>query len=239
MKKIILCLLFLSSSAVQGKPIKILFLGDQGHHQPVRRFRLIEDVLRRRQIQCDYTEQVSALNAKTLNRYDGLLIYANIARISPEQEKALLDYVASGKGFIPIHCASYCFLNSPKYVALVGAQFRSHGTGVFRVTPSNQKHPLIKGFDGFESWDETYTHHKHNEKDRIVLSYREEKGRKEPWTWVRTHGKGRVFYTAWGHDARTWSNPGFQNLLERGIRWAVGDDPSSVPAFGDKPEMTK
>ena len=35
---------------------------------------------------------------------------------------------------------------------------------------------------------------------------------KEPWTWVRTQGKGRVFYTAWGHDQRTWSHPGFHNL---------------------------
>ena len=28
-------------------------------------------------------------------------------------------------------------------------------------------------------------------------------------------GKGRVFYTAWGHDQRTWGHPGFQNLVER------------------------
>src|SRR5205807_4442955 len=88
-----------------------------------------------------------------------------------------------------------------------------------------------KGFAGFESWDETYIHTKHNEKDRTVLEYREEDGAKEPWTWVRTQGKGRVFYTAWGHDQRTWGNPGFQNLVERGIRWAVGRDQSIVPAF--------
>ncbi|MFO0803873.1 MAG: hypothetical protein U0791_12235 [Gemmataceae bacterium] len=35
---------------------------------------------------------------------------------------------------------------------------------------------------------------------------------------VRTQGKGRVFYTAWGHDHRTWEHDGFQNLIERGIR---------------------
>ena len=80
----------------------------------------------------------------------------------------------------------------------------------------------MQGFGGFESWDETYVHTKHNEKDRTVLEYRDEGDGKEPWTWVRTHGKGRVFYTAWGHDQRTWGNPGFQNLVERGIRWAVG-----------------
>ena len=73
----------------------------------------------------------------------------------------------------------------------------------------------MKGFDGFESFDETYVHTKHNDKDRTVLEYRVDKKTKEPWTWVRTHGKGRVFYTAWGHDERTWGNPGFQDLVER------------------------
>src|SRR5205814_1424757 len=81
-------------------------------------------------------------------------------------------------------------------------------------------------FPGFESWDETYVHAKHNEKDRTVLEYRTEGKDKEPWSWVRTQGKGRVFYTAWGHDERTWRHPEFQNLVERGIRWATGNDPS-------------
>ncbi len=89
----------------------------------------------------------------------------------------------------------------------------------------------MKGFGGFESWDETYVHHLHNEKNRTVLEYRVDAEGREPWTWVRTHGKGRVFYTAWGHDERTWGNPGFQNLVERGIRWAAGKDPGQVPDF--------
>src|SRR5579872_4015122 len=41
----------------------------------------------------------------------------------------------------------------------------------------------------------------------------------------------RVFYTAWGHDQRTFGNPGFHNLVERGIRWACGQDPAVVPEF--------
>ena len=91
----------------------------------------------------------------------------------------------------------------------------------------------MKGFRAFESWDETYVHTKHNEKDRTVLEYRAEGDGKEPWTWVRTQGKGRVFYTAWGHDQRTWGNPGFQELVERGIRWAVGQDPTTGDPAGD------
>src|SRR5262249_38732226 len=63
------------------------------------------------------------------------------------------------------------------------------------------------------------------------------------WTWVRTQGKGRVFYTAWGHDDRTWGTPGFQELVERGIRWATGRPVNLTPlAAADLPftvpEMT-
>ena len=225
-----------SSVAQDGaKPLKILFLGDRGHHRPAQRFAQLQPVLARRGIELTYTEKMSTLSKDGLAPYAGLAIYANIGKITPEQEKALLEFVEGGKGLIPIHCASYCFLNSPKYIALVGAQFRRHGGGTFRTTIVRSDHPIMQGFHGFESWDETYVHAKHNEKDRIVLSHRDEKGRPEPWTWVRTQGKGRVFYTAWGHDKRTWGQPGFQNLIERGIRWAIGGDPSVVPAFGRAP----
>jgi putative membrane-bound dehydrogenase-like protein len=226
-----------------GKPIRVLFLGDNGHHRPAERFRQLQPVLAGRGIDLTYTDKIEALNAKTLGSYDGLIVYANTTKITPEQEQALLDFVERGKGFIPIHCASYCFLNSPKYVSLVGAQFKSHGTGTFRTTIAEPDHPVVKGFKGFESWDETYVHTKHNEQGRTVLEYRVEGKIKEPWTWVRTQGKGRVFYTAWGHDQRTWSNEGFQNLIERGIRWATGNDPGAATPYHVElpftvPEMT-
>jgi uncharacterized protein len=48
----------------------------------------------------------------------------------------------------------------------------------------------------------------------------DENGR-EPWTWVRTHGKGRVFYTAYGHDERVWGHPTFHRLMRNAIRWTV------------------
>lgn len=223
--------------AADPKPLKVLFLGDNGHHKPAERYRQLAPALAARKIEIVYTDKPDALSEKTLAGYDGLIVYANIDSITPAQETALLDYVASGKGFIPLHCASYCFRNSKAYVDLVGAQFSRHGTGTFRVTPAVKDHPITRGFDGFESWDETYVHTQHNEKDRTVLEYREGRKEKEPWTWVRTQGKGRVFYTAWGHDERTFGHPGFVNLVERGIRWACGDDPSVVPAYSDGPPM--
>ncbi len=224
--------------SADAPPLKLLFLGDTAGHQPAARFAQLQPVFAKRGIQLAYTDKLDDLNAENLNKYDGLMVYANHTKISREQEKALLDYVASGKGFIPVHCASYCFLNSPAYIDLVGAQFRSHTTGTFRTTAVQPDHPILKGYRSFTSFDETYVHHKHNDKDRTVLEVREEPGVKEPWTWVRTQGQGRVFYTAWGHDQRTWSNPGFHNLLERGVRWACGQDPALAGPFFTRPDMT-
>jgi uncharacterized protein len=235
------CSLLLSTPSFAAPPeIKVLFLGDRpAGHRPNDRLKQMEPAFAHRGITFTYTTDVADFNDKNLAGYDAVMIYSNITQITPEQEKALLDFVEGGKGFCPIHCASYCFLRSPKYIDLVGAQFRSHGTGTFRVTPAEKAadHPILKGYQGFESWDETYVHTKHNEKDRTVLEYRVEGGVKEPWTWVRTQGKGRVFYTAWGHDQRTWSNPGFLELVERGLRWSVGQDPTKVEKYAASPAV--
>ena len=124
---------------------------------------------------------------------------------------------------------------------MVGAQFQRHGGQEFITKIAEPDHPIMKNFDGFRSWDETYIHHRHNTDGRLILEYREqgeqaEGTKQEPWTWVRQEGKGRVFYTAWGHDERTWSQPGFQTLVERGIRWACGEDLKDMPAFSN-PEL--
>lgn len=225
-------------------PLKLLFLGDNGHHRPMERFVQLEPVLAARAIAMKYVDDPAvALTTETLAEFDGLVLYANIDEITPAQEAALLDYVAGGKGFIPLHCASYCFRNSPKFIELVGAQFQKHGGEVFGVEAVAPEHPILKGYSSFRSWDETYVHTRHNEKDRVVLEVRKQgmqaDGKtEEPWTWVRTHGNGRVFYTAWGHDQRTFSNPGFHNLVERGIRWACGQDPGVVPAYADTKSFT-
>jgi type 1 glutamine amidotransferase len=207
--------------ATQKKPIEILFLGHTStHHNSGAYAPMLTTALAPEGINITYTTDLADLNPTTLGKYDGLMVYANHKSITPEQETALLDYVASGKGFLPIHSASYCFLNSEKYIALVGAQFQRHGTGEFSTEIVKADHPVVAGMKPFVVWDETYVHTKINP-DKTVLMERVDNEGREPWTWVRTHGKGRVFYTAYGHDQRVWSNPNFHLLMKNAIRWAT------------------
>src|SRR5438270_1888569 len=94
-----LLLVALAAPAADPPKLKVLFLGDNAGHQPATRFKIIQPVFAARGIDLTYTDKLADLNSKMLAGYDGLLIYANHTKITPEQEKALLDYVASGKGF--------------------------------------------------------------------------------------------------------------------------------------------
>jgi uncharacterized protein len=215
---------------VEARRIEILFLGDKGHHRPADMLPFLMKTLSVKGINFTYTENLNDLNSENLKKYDALMIFANHDQISTEQEKAMMEYVQGGKGLIPIHCASFCFRNSDWYVKAVGGQFKSHGRDTFQTEIIVADHPITKGLKAFRSFDETYVHDKVNP-DKLVLMERVDATRREPYTWVRNEGKGRVFYTAWGHDENTWSNPGFQELIERGVYWAVGDQ---VKAAVDK-----
>ncbi|WP_276371070.1 PVC-type heme-binding CxxCH protein [Chryseolinea sp. H1M3-3] len=215
-----------SKSKIRSGPrsLEILFLGHNSeHHNAAAYMPMLASNLSKEGIHFTYTDNPDDLNADNLNKYDGLMIYANHEKITPEQEKALLGFVEKGRGFIPVHCASFCFQNSPEYISLVGGQFLKHKTDTFVAKIIKKDHPIVKSLNEFSTWDETYVHDK-IAKDITVLMERVEEDHHEPWTWIKEHGKGRVFYTAYGHDERTWNNPGFHQLIKEGILWAVGDD---------------
>jgi uncharacterized protein len=203
--------------------LEILFLGhDSEHHNSASFMPMLASQLSLEGINFTYTSNPNDLNASNLVNYDALMIYANHDSITSTQEQALLEFVESGKGFIPVHSASWCFRNSTNYIDLVGGQFLKHKTDTFTTDIVKKDHVITQSLQPFSTWDETYEHDKLS-KDITVLMERVEGDKREPWTWVKEYGKGRVFYTAYGHDERTWNNPGFHQLMKEGILWAVGD----------------
>lgn len=214
------------ASPTEGRPLRVLFLGHTStHHPSMALMPILAAPLARKGIQLTHVATPEeALRPEVLARYDALMIYANHKDLTPDQEQALVQFVEGGKGLVALHCASAMFTSSPRYIPLVGGEFQSHGTGEFSAEIVAPDHPVMQGLAPFRTWDETYVHTRHNPVDRTVLMERVDAKGREPYTWVRTQGKGRVFYTAFGHDERTWRNPGFQQLVEQGTRWAVADE---------------
>lgn len=204
--------------------LEILFLGhsSNNHHNSEKLASILSKEYFKSGINISFTMDPAALNEANLAHYDGLVVYANHDTISQSQADALLNFVKSGKGFIPLHCASWSFRNNAEVVALIGGQFKSHKYNSFPAVIVKSDHDVAKGIAPFVTEDETYVHSK-LASDIQVITERVEGDHHEPYTWVKNYGQGRVFYTAYGHDDKTFNNQGFLNLVRNGILWAVGD----------------
>lgn len=217
---------------------EVLFLGNESrHHNSGKYAPWLAIELFKGGVNLTYTTDPNDLNEENLARYDGLIIYANHDSITLSQEAALKSFVESGKGLVPLHSASGCFMNSEWYIKVIGGQFASHGNGTFTGRILKPSHPAMKGITEFTTTDETYVHQKLNP-DIEVLMEREGNGKNEPYTWVRNEGKGRVFYTAYGHDDATWKNHNFLKMVRNGVLWAVGDEVQSKIANLKIPDVS-
>ena len=211
-----------------ARPLRVLFLGhdhEQPHSSPAM-YQLLAPVLARRGIQLTHVPTpAEALTPEKLAHYDALMIYGDHAELTPDQEKALLAFVEGGKGVVAVHSASAMFPKSAPYVSMIGGAGQGQSTGDVTAEIVAPSHPIMQGLKPFATADEIYAHGRPNTTNRTVLMERVDGQAREPYTWVRTQGKGRVFYTAYGHDQRTWSNPGFQKLIEQATAWTV-DEPA-------------
>ncbi|MEZ6071764.1 MAG: ThuA domain-containing protein [Pirellulales bacterium] len=211
--------------------LDVLVLGGSGgSHRTRENVELVVAPLRAAGIAVEYTEDLAALTPDHLARRDALVIYKDNEDLSGDQEAALLGYVEAGGGLVAVHCASHCFRGSDAYTRLVGGRFLRHGGEAFRALIVDAQHPALRGVHSFESWDETYVHDQLGDDIRVLMT-RLESGGYEPYAWVRRQGQGRVYYTALGHDHRTWRNPAFHTLLTAAVRWAAGRVPDDPPAI--------
>ena len=134
------------------------------------------------------------------------MIYGDRVALTPAQEKALDASSSSGHGLVALITASGSRARR-REIAAAGRLLSSPPRSSSRPTPScrdSSRSPRGKSL----------CRAGRRPADRTVIMERVDAQGRQPWTWVRTQGKGRIFYTAYGHDERTWSNPGFQSSIE-------------------------
>jgi putative membrane-bound dehydrogenase-like protein len=214
--------------ATAGERLEILFLGDDRGLQPIERYRELKQALGQQGFNLTFIENLNEITRERLDLYDALIVYA-----SHEAEKlpeAIVPWVRDGGAVVALSNASANFQPSPEWFQLLGGRLDKHGEAEFSPQVVETDHPITKDLPEFEARDRALTH-RDLSADRQVLQVREpvipgETG-PQPWTWIRTEGKGRVFYTASGHDFQVWNESAYRELLRRGILWSVGDERAS------------
>lgn len=157
--------------------------------------------------------------------------------LNEEQQQAFRQYLENGGGFVGIHAAGGDPWYSWKWYVngLLGAQFIGHTINpqfqdaeVQVLAPADPivSHLPPRWHISQEEWygfdtnvrDKGYT---------VLLSVDEntydpnDSGMEgeHPSTWKREIGKGRMFYTAIGHQKAIYDTPEYQLMIENALRW--------------------
>jgi len=204
----------------------------------------------KRNYQADFSVDYNALKPENLKKYD-VLVLNNTTMLNKSKkqtflEQSLVDFVTNGGGLCLIHAALDNFYNDPKCAEMGGGQFDGHpwtANGNWRFKVEDRNSPINASFKtdangSFTSSDEIYQQ-KSPYYDRSKLHILVSLDMSDPTTnnrngkkrgdndyavsWVRSFGKGRVFYTSFSHDGRTWRDPQRREHIFAGLAYCLGD----------------
>ena len=152
---------------------------------------------------------------------------------APTIRQALLDTVREGGGFIGVHSAADTWYGVREYHELLGATFDGHPwTQRVRLIVEDLGHPATRHLGpGFEITDEIYQFRDWQRRDVHVLlrldprSVDVGRGKRADGdyalAWTKSFGRGRVVYTALGHEPAVWADERFKAHLLGAIEWAL------------------
>ena len=196
-------------------------------------------LLTKHPIQFAEKSAVADANYLTLNDFDAILFYGiGELELTDQQKTDVMSFIKEdGKGFVGVHTAITAFYTWPEYLEMIGGYFDDHPWMIFDapVIVEDSNFPAMKAFPKrFTVRDEIYQV-KSFSRDRVRVLARLDASKldlKNPRVhrtdkdfavaWAREYGKGRVFYSSFGHTEESWDNPPIQTMWLEAIKWAMG-----------------
>ena len=164
--------------------------------------------------------------------YDAILFYSMM--VDPPTDDGLPGYAGKPKttlerlggteqGIVILHHAILAYPQWPTWNEIVGIQDRSFDyfdDQRVHTEIAAPDHPVTRGLADWEMVDETYLMNDAGEGCEVLLATDHPQSM-HPLAWVHHYRKARVFCYAAGHDDHAWSNPGFRQVLTRGLLWTA------------------
>lgn len=220
-------------AAADEKPIRVLIVTGMDH--PAHNWRETTPALKAElgkdpRMKVEVLEDPYQLESADLARHDVVFLHFNNWQKPDPSDKAkenLRQFVASGGGLAVLHFACGAFHDWAEFPKLAGRVWDRKNThdprGPFRVEVVNRSHPVTKSMNSFGTDDELYTCLAGDAPVELLAHARSKKtGTDQPMAFTLGYGKGRVFHTPLGHDARAIHFPGAAELIRRGVAWAAG-----------------
>lgn len=170
----------------------------------------------------------SYLDKEKMMAYDLITQVFTMSTITRDQEKGLLDAIASGVGYGGWH-GGMCdaFRNNTEYQFMTGGQWVAHPGNIIDYTVNITKHddPIVAGLSDFQMHSEQY--YMHVDPINEVLATTTFGGQYALWiegatvpvVWKKRWGQGKVFYSSLGHVAKDFNVPEAKEIVRRGLLW--------------------
>jgi uncharacterized protein len=181
----------------------------------------------------------NGVNYKTLNDFDAIFFYGiGELELTGQQKADLLSFIRDdGKGFVGCHTAINAFLKWPEYGEMIGGYFDDHPWTTFDapIIVEDPNFPAMKALPHeFVAHDEIYQV-RNCSRDRVRVLARLDETKLDlnnprvhrtdkdfAVAWARNYGKGRVFYSTFGHTDESWEDPRMQTMWLEAIKWGMG-----------------
>ena len=200
-------------------------------HEPKQCIDIFAPLIREAGFEVDVETSLDVYtDADRMAAYDVITQVHTMSSITKEQEKGLLDTIASGTGFAGWHGGmADAFRDNPEYQFMVGGQWVAHPGNIIDYTVNiiDRADPITAGLDDFGMHSEQYL--MHVDPSNEVLATTTFTGEHAPWidgtvmpvVWKRRWGRGRIFYCSLGHVAKDFDVPEAKEFVRRGIIWAA------------------
>ena len=199
-------------------------------HTPLQSSEITKNILEEHQLEVDVVEGTSTFSDPDLSRYDLIIPVITMSSIEKEEVANLCQTVENGTGLAGFHgCMCDSFRDSVDYQFMTGGQWVAHPGNIIdftvQIIPSDES--ITNGIQDFDFRSEQY--YMHVDPSNEVLAATTFSGEHCSWikdvtmpvVWKRTHGIGRVFYSALGHIAEEFQVPEMATLFTRGMLWAT------------------
>jgi len=158
-------------------------------------------------------------------------------QLDSQQKADLLSFVKDdGKGFVAGHTATTAFESWPEFGEMLGARYDGHpwNTAYGSVINEDPAFPATKHLPPVFNFTEEFYQAQAYSRDTIRVLLRLDVSKMPPnpelhrtdgdfpLAWAKMYGKGRVFYSAFGHAAATWDNPDVYRMYFEAIKWSLG-----------------
>jgi quinoprotein glucose dehydrogenase len=204
--------------------------------------------------EAEFNNDLDNLKYPKIKEYDGVFLNSTVGELlaDPAVREGLARFVREGGGLGGVHGTPWTSRNWDEFADMIGAQSAPHRIeqGVMKVyDPAS---PLMKPFGGKDlNFREEYYRFEHEgrgrlrwDQVRVLLTVELDNPAIEPrpWTgykrpdnvypvaWIRSYGKGRVFYNSLGHMPETFMTPEIVGHFLAGLQFMLGDlDADATP----------